>query len=177
MPLGDEVIDEAADDECAHERDAEQRHAVRDLEVGEAEGKVLAASADEGRLERRHDDARGEEQGDNQQHPEREALLLEPAAAPNVVDAAEGGVHRAPERGPDPDGAERRGDPDRRGVGSDAVEGVAQCVELDGGKQPAQVVEDADLDVVALDHAAEDEEHQECEREERQEEVVGDHGG
>ena len=63
---------------------------------------------------------------DDDQHHEGEALLLDPAAAFDVVDPAKGGVHRSPEGGADPERAEEGGDPDRRRVVLDPVEDVGQ---------------------------------------------------
>ena len=56
-----------------------------------------------------------------------------------------------------------------------SVERVVQRVQLDGREQALEVVQDAGLDVGALEDPAEDEEDQQREREHRQEEVVGDH--
>jgi hypothetical protein len=106
---------------------------------------------------------------------EGEALLLDPAAAFDVVDAAEGGVHRAPEGGADPERADESRDPDRRRVVLDAVEDVGQGLLLDAGEEPLEVADDAGLDPLYLQHLAEDEEHQQGEGEDRQHQVVGDH--
>ena len=58
-----------------------------------------------------------------------------------------------------------------------SVEGVVERVQLDGREQALEVVQDAGLDVGALQDPAEDEEDQQREREQRQHEVVGDHPG
>ncbi len=133
---------------------------------------VLETSA---ALHRRHEDAGGDEEQDDDQHREGEALLLDPAAAFDVVDPAEGGVHRSPEGGADPKRAEEGGDPDRRRVVLDPVEDVGQRPLLDVGEEALQIVEDAGLDAADLQHLAEDEEHQQGEGEDRQHQVVGDH--
>ena len=121
------------------------------------------------------DDARREEDDDDDQHHQREALLLHPAAALDVVDPAEGGVHRAPERGADPDRADRGDDADRGRAVADPVDDAGQRALLGGGEDALQVAEHARLDVGVLDHLAEDEQDQERERKQRQREVVGDH--
>ena len=128
-----------------------------------------------GALHRRQEDAGGDEEDDDRQHREGEALLLDPAAALDVVDAAEGGVHRAPEGGADPERADEGGDPDRGRVFLDPVEHVGQGVLLDVGEEALQVVEYAGLDPADLQHLAEDEEHEQGEWEDRQHQVVGDH--
>ena len=114
-------------------------------------------------------------QQDDAEHREGEALLLDPAAALDVVDPAEGGVHRAPEGGADPERAEEGGDPDRGRVVLDPVEDVGQLGLLGVGEEPLQVVEHARLDPLDLQHLAEDEEDEQGEREDRQHQVVGDH--
>ena len=166
--------DHAADREGDQQRRAEQQDRVDRLDVGEAEGQAVGAG-DDGALDRRQEDAGGDEEEDDGQHREGEALLLDPAAALDVVDAAEGGVHRAPEGGADPERAEEGGDPDRRRVVLDPVEDVGQRVLLGVGEEPLEVVEDARLDPADLQHLAEDEEDQQGEGEDRQHQVVGDH--
>ncbi len=109
------------------------------------------------------------------EHREGEALLLDPAAAFDVVDAAEGGVHRPPEGGADPERAEEGGDPDRRRVVLDPAEDVDQRLLLHVREEALEVVEHAGLDPVDLQHLAEDEEDQQGEGEDRQHQVVGDH--
>jgi hypothetical protein len=94
-----------------------------------------------------------------------------------VVDPAEGGVHRAPEGGADPDAADAGGDPDRGRALTNAFDRVGEGVLLDVGKESLQVDDDALLDLVAVDDLPEDEQHEQREREDRQHQVVGDHPG
>ena len=61
------------------------------------------------------------------------------------------------------------------GVVPDSIEGVVERVQLDRREQALEVVQHARLHVPALQDLTEDEQHQEGEREYRQEEVVGDH--
>ena len=55
------------------------------------------------------------------------------------------------------------------------VEDVGQGARLGVGEEALEVVEDAFLDPVDLQHLAEHEEHQQGEGEDRQHQVVGDH--
>ena len=126
-------------------------------------------------LDRRHRDARRQEDGDDEQHDQREALLLDPAAAFDVVDPAEGGVHRAPEGRSDPEPGDDRDDPDLSRVVADLIEARLQRVLLGRGEELLQVAEHARLDVGALAGSGRDEEQQQGEREDREHQVVGDH--
>ena len=124
----------------------------------------------------RDDHAGGEEQRQPQQHHQREALLRDPAAALDVVDAAEGGVHRPPERGADPERADRGDDADRRRAVADRGRGrwrASSCSTA--GKSRWRSTQHVRLDVGGLEDLAEDEEDQQREREQREDEVVGDH--
>ena len=93
----------------------------------------------------------------------------------DVVDAAEGGVHRPPEGGADPQRAEKGGDPDRGRVVLDPFQRVRQRPLLGVGEEPLQVVEHARLDPLDLQHLAEDEEDEQGEGEDGEHQVVGDH--
>jgi hypothetical protein len=92
-----------------------------------------------------------------------------------VVDPAEGGIHRPPEGGPDPERAGEGDDPDRGRVVLDPAQDVAEGLLLDVREKALEVGEDAALDPLDLQHLAEDEEHQQREREDREHQVVGDH--
>ena len=81
-----------------------------------------------------------------------------------MVDPAERRVHRAPEGGPDPERADRCGHSERRRAVADVVERAVQRVRLDGREQALEVVQDAGLDVGALEDPAEDEEDEQRER-------------
>ena len=144
------------------------------LHLVEAERKIVGAR-DREVLGDRDDDAGRQEQRDDKEHHEREALLRKPAAALDVIDAAESRVHRAPEGGADPDGAGGGRDADRGRAVTDALDSAGHLVLLDGRKDPLEIVDHGLLDIARLDHLAEDEEDQEGEREESESEVVGDH--
>ena len=103
---------------------------------------------------RRDGDARDEEEQDDDQHPEREQLLAHPGAALAVVDAAERGVERAPERAGEPDGGDHGHDPHRgRGL-ADASQAVEQGRLRPPREQPLEVLEDRRLDVLGGEDAA-----------------------
>ena len=144
------------------------------LMLGEAKWEPIGAG-DERRLDRRQEDARCDEQQDHAEHREGEALLLDPAAVLDVVDAAEGGVHRPPEGGAYPERAEEGGDPDRRRVFLDPFQDVAQRLLLGVREESLQIVEDPRLDPLDLQNLAEDEEDEQREGEDGQHQVVGDH--
>ena len=80
-------------------------------------------------------DRRGEEEHRDDQHPDRPPLLLDPAAALDVVDAAEGRVHRAPERGPHPQRSDHGGDADRRRAVADPIEDRSSVASSVAGKR------------------------------------------
>ncbi len=106
---------------------------------------------------------------------EREALLLEPAAALDVVDPAERGVHRPPERGADPEPRDDRDDADLGRVVPNPHQRVRQRALLGSGEELLQVAQHGRFDVRALQDLAEDEEHQQGEGKDREHQVVGDH--
>ena len=94
-----------------------------------------------------------------------------------MVDPAESRVHRAPERGADPDPAHDGGDPDRRRARADPVNRLLERALLDVREEPADVEDHAVLDVGVVHDLPEDEEHEQHEREDGQHQVVGDHPG
>src|SRR6185295_10366379 len=99
------------------------------------------------------------------------------ATALDVVDAAEGRVHRTPEGRADPDPTDDRRNPDRGGAGADPVDRILQGPLLDVGEEPLDVLDHAVLDVRAVHDLAEDEEDEQGEGEDGEHQVVGDHPG
>ncbi len=174
VPLRHRPEDHRADPESDEQGRAQQQDRVDRLDVGEPKGQAVSAG-EQRALDRRHEDAGGDEEEDDAEHREREALLLDPAAALDVVDPAEGGIHRTPEGGADPERADEGGDPDRRRVVLDPVEDVGQRLLLDAGEEALEVADDAGLDPLDLQYLAEDEEHEQGKGEDRQHQVVGDH--
>ena len=142
--------------------------------MGEPERQLVGAAQQEA-LRGRHRDGGRHEQEDDHEHQHGEALLLDPLAALHVVDAAEGGVERAPERRPEPHARHQRDDAEASRVVPD-VEQEAVDGRLGGAReQAAEVDEHTLLEAVALEDIPEDEEREQREREEREQEVVGHH--
>ena len=110
-PLGTRRVGDAERDEAARRRPSAIAAAV-DEAARRRRARTAGRARPEAsqRLHGRHGHARGDEQQHDHEHPEAEQLLAHPGAARQVVDAAERGVERAPERGADP----QRGDERRR---------------------------------------------------------------
>ena len=135
----------------------------------------MVRPAHEDALRGGHDDGRRDQEQGDHQHDQREALLGQPFPALHVVDPAEGRVERAPERGAEPDARDEGDHAEARGVLADVEQEPGDRPVRGGREEALEVLDRTGLQAVALEHVAAHEQRHEREREERQEQVVGDH--
>ena len=126
-------------------------------------------------MKRRHRDGGHDEQQHDREHAEREQLLAHPAPARPVVDPAERGVERAPERGGEPHGGSQRRDPGRGRGRLEPPDRAAQRALGGGREQLLEVEQHGALKILGAQHAAGHEQRDERDREDREQQVVGDH--